>query len=190
MSSRFRSTLFALVPAVALFGAIEGVAQVWWLYLEGQALDRVQHQGESVVHLPNDAINFMKVPSRLLGYRLVANLNVENAATNSRGFFQREPVEPDRRPGSLRVIVIGDSSVMGNDVDRGNFPGDLRQFVDEPLCLRIDRRVGTTGKHGAPCCNESHCRRLCSQPEEPLAVVSIRQQSSGCRKTRRPLCRF
>ena len=128
-TSRLKSIVFALVPVLLLFAAIEGAAQIYWLRLKRQALSAVRREGEDV--LRNDAINFMKVLDPVLGYRLAPNLNVpaSQVVTTAQGFFQREPVAVERRPQSLRIMVLGDSPVMGHDVDRGSFPTDLRRLV-------------------------------------------------------------
>lgn len=127
----WKTVVFSLIPAVVVFLLVEGVAQIYWSYRERQALNAVAANGERM--LRNDAINFLKQPDSILGYRLRPNLRVGSAITNSRGFAQLEEVDESRIPGSLRIMSIGESTTHGS-ASTVNYPFQLKKVLQE--CAR------------------------------------------------------
>lgn len=123
-----RATFWTLL-LLALLGGTELVAQIVWAYLERQAMEAVAAAGEKA--LRNDAINFLKEPHPVYGYRLKPGLDLQHLKTTVQGFPQREPVGVERRPGSLRLVAMGESTTMGHNVDTGNYPAHLRRLLAE-----------------------------------------------------------
>ncbi len=123
-----RATFWTLV-LLALLGGTELVAQIVWAYLERQAMEAVVVAGEKA--LRNDAINFLKEPHPVYGYRLKPGLDLPHLKTTVQGFPQRQPVGVERRPGSLRLVAMGESTTMGHNVDTGNYPAHLRRLLAE-----------------------------------------------------------
>ncbi len=121
-----KSIVFSIIPAVIFFGLIEGASQLYWRYLEQQALNATLANGEKT--LRNDAINFIKQPDAVLGYRLRSNLA---NLTNSKGFAQAEEIEERRIPGSLRIVSVGESTTQG--LFQGNYPFFLSQILKNEL---------------------------------------------------------
>ncbi|MDH3316274.1 MAG: SGNH/GDSL hydrolase family protein [Gammaproteobacteria bacterium] len=117
--------IFSLLPAAALFLLIEGATQLYWLYREVRATNTVAANGEK--KLKNDAINFLKEPDGVLGYRLRANLKT-SIVSNSRGLAQAEEIPYRRTTQSLRIMCIGESTTMGHSTT-GNYPTQLRMLL-------------------------------------------------------------
>ncbi len=118
---------FALLTFTLFFALIEGIARIVWSRMEANVLAQVAKGGEAV--LRNDAINYLKDPSPVYGYVLKPGYQHDGWIVNEAGFFQREPVERARAPGTLRVVSMGESTTQGGDVDRGNYPTHLRTLL-------------------------------------------------------------
>lgn len=125
--SRGKKLAFAAVTLIVVLGAVEAVAQAVWLWLESRALAQTTKDGEAI--LRNDAINFLKVADGHYGYVLKPGFSRGGLVVNAQGFAQREPVAVERRPGTLRVIAMGESTTQGHDVDTGNYPVYLRKLL-------------------------------------------------------------
>jgi lysophospholipase L1-like esterase len=116
--------IFSILPALFLFVLVEGASRLYWSYLEENGLNTVSANGERVIR--NDAINFMKQPDAILGYRLRSNIK---GITNSKGFSQVEEVEVNRDEGTLRIMAIGESTTQGNSqID--SYPNYLSQILN------------------------------------------------------------
>jgi len=107
---------FSILPAVFLFALLEGLSQLYWIYLENEAFNTIAATGEKV--LRNDGINFMKQPDGVLGYRLRPNVA---HYTNGQGFAQIEVIEKSRLPGSFRIMTVGESTTQGSNLTT-NYP--------------------------------------------------------------------
>jgi lysophospholipase L1-like esterase len=131
----WKTILFALIPTLLLFGAIEGISRVIWSYMEREA----QNQD------PNKVINYSRIFDPVVGYRLKPNIETPEGMfthsigritlkfpvhmhTNAGGFMQREDVAPEKKPDSLRILTIGESTTQGHHVDQ-NYPSVLRQLL-------------------------------------------------------------
>jgi len=121
--SRAKIVVFSLLPAVILFSLVEGSAQIYWKYREAVSLNSVAENGERI--LRNDAINFIKEPDGILGYRLRANLE---GRTNSRGLSQLEEIDYARRDSSLRIVSVGESTTQGTTLS-DNYPTQLHSLL-------------------------------------------------------------
>ncbi len=121
--------LFSLLPTLILFGLLEGAAQAYFYYKETQYFESVKEKAEEV--LANDAINYMKEADGRLGYRLKRNLDHSNVATNAEGFFQRDTIPLEKKPGVLRIAALGESTTQGHHVDSGNYPIKLKQLIQD-----------------------------------------------------------
>ena len=126
---RIKLIVFSLLPAAILFAAIEGAAQLYWSYRAAMSMSAIAANGEKV--LKNDAINFLKEPDGVLGYRLKPNLNTDNFVSNSRGLAQAEVNDYARAPQSLRLLCIGESTTMGGRT--ANYPTQLRSLLTSRL---------------------------------------------------------
>jgi len=115
---------FSIIPAMFLFILVEGASRLYWNYLEKHGLNTITTDGERV--LRNDAINFMKQPDEILGYRLRSNLD---GITNSKGFGQVEEVEERRDDETLRIMAIGGSTTQGNN-QTDTYPNYLSQILN------------------------------------------------------------
>lgn len=124
-----RRIAFALLTFVIVFGAVEGVARIVWARLERNVLDQVAKGGEEA--LRNDVIQFLKEPSALYGYTLRPGEHQLGLFVSPERFFQRERVSRERTPGTLRILALGESTTMGQDLDATNYPGRLRSILAE-----------------------------------------------------------
>jgi lysophospholipase L1-like esterase len=120
---------FAAVTLLLLLVTAEGLGRLIWWRLEARALDRRAERGE--IQLRNDAINFMKQADRLYGYVLRPGFERGGHVINAEGFAQRETVGVDRRPGTLRVVAMGESTTQGHHTDVGNYPVYLKAALKE-----------------------------------------------------------
>lgn len=118
---------FAAATFLLVFAIVEGIARVIWSGMEREVLAQVAKGGEDV--LRNDSIHFLKQPSAIYGYVLRPGEYSGGLVVNAQGFFQREPVHLERAAGTLRVVALGESTTMGHEVDRGNFPVHLRALL-------------------------------------------------------------
>ena len=115
--------VYSILPAAVLFGLIEGISWVYWVYLEKQAFNAVFANSEGAMN-ENKIINFLKQPDGVLGYRLMQNIP---KWTNSKGFAQVEEVEERRVHGSLRVAAVGESTTQG--FPQRSYPFFLSQIL-------------------------------------------------------------
>ena len=123
---RIKLVVFSLLPAAILFAAVEGAAQLYWAYRASMPMSAIAANGEKV--LKNEAINFLKEPDGVLGYRLKPNLNIDGFVSNGRGLAQAEETDYARAPQSLRLLCIGESTTMGSS-RTANYPTQLRNLL-------------------------------------------------------------
>jgi lysophospholipase L1-like esterase len=133
----WKTVLFSLIPAFLVFVVIEGGARIIWHQLEAEAAAKN----------PNKEINFSEKFDPVLGYRLAPNYQTKEGNytsdigrfhfnfpmllyINGQGFFQRSEVTPEKKPGSLRIVTIGESTTQGHHVDQ-NYPSVLRDMLQK-----------------------------------------------------------
>ncbi len=129
----WKNVVFALIPGLVLFAAIEGVSRIVWAHMETSA-ERDD---------PNKVINFTRIFDPIVAFKLKPNFEIpENiythtigrtnfkiamhVYTNADGFMQRESAPLEKKPDSLRIMAIGESTTQGHHVDL-NYPSVLRQ---------------------------------------------------------------
>jgi lysophospholipase L1-like esterase len=135
----WKTIVFSLIPAVLLFVLIEGASRIVWYHLEAQA------EAKDL----NKLVNFNKIFDPVLGFKLMPNVHGPESIhessigpfhfkfpvqfyTNSRGYMQRDEVAEVKKPGSLRIITVGESTTEGNHVDQ-SYPSVLRSLLhDDP----------------------------------------------------------
>jgi lysophospholipase L1-like esterase len=137
---------FAAVTVLLLVLAAEGLGRLIWWRLEARALDRRAERGEA--QLRNDAINFMKQADRLYGYVLRPGFDRGGHVINAEGFAQRDTVHVGRRPGSLRVIAMGESTTQGHNTDVGNYPVYLKATLQQWARGYVDIEMINAGVSG------------------------------------------
>jgi lysophospholipase L1-like esterase len=135
----WKKIVFALIPALLLFAVIEGVSRIIWADMESSA----QEQD------PNKVINYTRIYDPIVAYKLKPNLDTPDGSytneigrlsftvavkthTNANGFMQRDDVALEKKPDSLRIMTVGESTTQGHNVD-ANYPSVLRDlFKDDP----------------------------------------------------------
>jgi lysophospholipase L1-like esterase len=115
---------FAALTVLLLLVAAEGLARLIWWRLEARAFSGRAERGEA--RLSNDAMNFMKQADGHYGYVLRPGFDRGGQAINAEGFAQRDTVAVGRRPGTLRVVAMGESTTQGHNTDVGNYPVYLK----------------------------------------------------------------
>jgi lysophospholipase L1-like esterase len=131
----WKKIVFALIPALLLLGIIEGVSRIIWAEMEAKA----QEQD------PNKVINYSRIYDPIVAYKLKPNFDTPEGIfksqigrvsfsfaakthTNANGFMQRDDVAPEKKPGTLRIITVGESTTQGHHVDE-NYPSILRKLL-------------------------------------------------------------
>jgi hypothetical protein len=122
-----RKVMLTLVVVALVCGGVEGIARVVWWRMERDSLRAHYLRGEVVLN--NDAVNFMKMPDGVYGYRLKPGFKNEHNTINSQGFRQAAEVPTQRRPRSLRIVCLGESTTFGSD-DESNYPRFLRRILE------------------------------------------------------------
>ena len=115
--------IYAFLPIVLL---IETGARFYWDYREREARTRSGTDKQQALALGN--FEFIKEPDAVLGYRLKRSLDFGKFASNPQGFAQRDAVSLARKPDSLRIVAMGDSTTGSVDVDT-SYPTQLRQIL-------------------------------------------------------------
>ena len=123
-----RKVLLTATVVALLCVTVEGLARIVWWRLERESLRTHYQKGEAI--LANDAINFMKVPDGIYGYKIKPGFRNAGNTMNSQGFRQRSDVPLARTPGSLRIVCLGESTTLGTD-DESNYPGLLGRMLDK-----------------------------------------------------------
>ncbi|HCM42316.1 MAG TPA: hypothetical protein DIS66_03250 [Candidatus Omnitrophica bacterium] len=124
--SPFKKIVFALFSLLLFAAVIEGIAMVVWFGMEQRVFSERYKRGEE--QLRNDGINFLKQPDPIYGYRLRPG-EKGSQFINPDGFAQRDSVAVDRKPESLRVIAMGESTTHGHNVDTANYPMYLKNIL-------------------------------------------------------------
>jgi lysophospholipase L1-like esterase len=123
-----RKVLFTIIVVVLVCATVEGIARIVWWRLERDSLRTHYMKGEAI--LANDAINFMKVPDGIYGYKIKPGFRNDSNTVNSQGFRQRGEVSMARAPESLRIVCLGESTTMGTD-DQSNYPALLGHILEQ-----------------------------------------------------------
>ena len=125
-----RKTAYAALTLLIFCAALEGVSRIIWWRLEARATQIHLRRGQAV--LRNDAINFMKVPDRVYGYRLKEGYQHPGGgeSINRQGFHQTGDVAITKTPGVLRIACLGESTTYGTDVGN-NYPALLARILRE-----------------------------------------------------------
>jgi lysophospholipase L1-like esterase len=122
-----RKVMMTVLVVVLLCAAVEGASRLVWWRLERTSLRAHYQRGEVILN--NDAINFMKVPDGVYGYKMKPGFRNDNNTINSQGFRQSADVLLRRSPGSLRIVCLGESTTIGSD-DVSNYPRLLQQILE------------------------------------------------------------
>lgn len=143
--SKQKIFLFQFSLLIIFLVSIEAIAQLIWYYKKYTTFQAAYKKGE--VWATRAGVNFIRIPDKILGYRLKPDQNLGSIVINKQGFSQPEEVDICRPKNSLRIMAVGESTTQGHSI-QASYPLILQKIIRENSTLEKKIEVINAGVSG------------------------------------------